>query len=71
MERPFRKRQGITQGNPESTMIFNITVDAVIRTVLEEVCMPQEAHYGLGWAERERNLVLYEDGRRIAGREPD
>ena len=28
----------VTQDNPASPMIFNIVVDAVVRTVLKEVC---------------------------------
>ena len=38
--------------------------------MLEEVCRPQEAHRGLGWAEGERNLLFYEDDGRITGRYP-
>ena len=49
-------------------MIFNILVDAVVIAVLEIVCGPQEAHYGMGWASGEQNLVLYADGKQIAGR---
>ena len=60
--------RGVTQGNPEPPMIFNIVVYAVVRAVLEEVCSLQEAQNGMGWAVGERNLVFYADGRRIGGR---
>ena len=49
---------GVTQGNPESSIIFNIVVDAVVQGVLEVVYAPQEEHQGIGWAVGERNLVF-------------
>ena len=52
----FGTGQGVTQGDPTSTMIFNIVVDAVdavVREVLEEVC----------------SLVFNVDDGRIAGRD--
>ena len=48
-------------------MSFNIVVDAVVRAVLEEVCILQEAKHGMGWAAGERNLVFYADDGSIAG----
>ena len=36
--------------------------------MLEVVCVPQEAGYGMGWAVGEHNLVLYVYYGRIAGR---
>ena len=33
-----------------------------------EVCGPQEAHHGFGWAADEQNIVFYEDDVRITGR---
>ena len=57
--RPFDTGRGFTQGDPVSPMIFNINVDAVIRTVLEELCGPQEVHQGMGWAAWEINLFFY------------
>ena len=65
----FVKGIGIIQGNPASTMIFNIVVDAVVRAVLEVVCGPQEAQHGMGWSEGEQNLVLYADDGQILGRD--
>ena len=35
-----------------------------------EVCGPQEAQHGLGWAAVEHNIVLYADDGHIAGRNP-
>ena len=60
--RPFGMEIGVTQGNLFSSTIFNIMVDVVIRTVLLEVCGPQEEHHGLGWASGEHNIVFYADG---------
>ena len=57
----FGTDRGVTQGKLASPMIFNIMVDAVVREVLEEVCGLQEAQHGMGWAEREWNLVFYAD----------
>ena len=47
-------------------MIFNIVVNEVVQAVLEELCIPQEAQHGMGWAAGERNIVFYVDDRRIA-----
>ena len=42
--------RGLTQGDPESPIIFNIMVDVAVQVVLGVVCIPQEAHHRLGWA---------------------
>ena len=60
--------QGAAQGDPASPIIFNIVVDVVVRAVLEELCILQEAHHGMIWGAGARNLVSYADDRRIAGR---
>ena len=60
---------GVTQGDPESPIIFNIVVDAVVWEVLDVVCIPKEAQRAMGWAAEERNLVFYVDDGRIAGRD--
>ena len=65
----FKTGRGLTKGDPASTMIFNIVVDAVVRAVLDMVCGPQEAQHGLGWAAGERNLIFYADSGRIAGKD--
>ena len=57
----------VTQGDPASPIIFNIVVDAVVRAVLEEVCIPQESQHGMGWEVGESNLVFYADDGRISG----
>ena len=67
----FGTGSGVAQGDPVSTMIFNIVVNAVVQAVLEDVCGTQEAHHRMGCAEGERNLVFYVDGERIAGRYSD
>ena len=48
--RLFEMGRGVIQGDPASSMIFNILVDAVIRAVLAEVCGTNEAHHRMGWA---------------------
>ena len=50
-------------------MILKIVVDAVSWAVLEESCSMQEAQNGMGWEAGARNIVFYEDVRRIAGRD--
>ena len=52
-------------------MLFNIVVDVVVQEVMTEVCGPQEAHHRMGCTEGERNLVLYADDSRVAGRYSD
>ena len=64
----FDTGYGLTQGDPAPPMIFNIVVDVVVRSVLEDVCGPQESQFGLGWAAGEENIVFYTDDARIAGR---
>ena len=42
----------------------------MVRVVMLELFRPQEAHYGLVWAEGEHNIVFYLDDGRIAGHKP-
>ena len=51
----------MTQENPTSTMILNIMVDAVVKAVIDMVCIPQEAQHDMGWAAGERKLLFYGD----------
>ena len=44
----FRTGRGLNQGEPASPMIFNIVVDAVVRSDLDVLCVTQEAQHGLG-----------------------
>ena len=37
----FGTGRGVTQEDPAFPTIFNIMVDAVVRAVLEELCIPQ------------------------------
>ena len=39
---PFRMYIGVTQWDPFYPTLFNIIVDAAVRAVLLEVCIPQE-----------------------------
>ena len=66
----FGMEIGVTQGYPFSPTIFNIVVDTVVRVVMLELFRPQEAHYGLVWAEGDHNIVFYLDDGRIAGHKP-
>ena len=54
--RPFSTGRGVTQGYPLSPTIFNIVVDAVVRTALLEFCGPQEDQHVFGWATGEHNI---------------
>ena len=65
----FVTGKGVMQGDPVSTMIFNILVNAVVRAVLVVVCGPQEAQNGMGWTAGERNMVFYADDRQISVRD--
>ena len=49
-------------------MKFYIVTNAVARVALEEICRPQEAHHRMVWVAGERDLILYMDERRTAGR---
>ena len=59
----------VTQGNLIYPMIFNIVVDVVVSAVWDLVCSPQEAQHGMVWEAGKWNLVFYDDGGRIAGRD--
>ena len=39
-------------------MIFNIVVDAVIRAVLDVVCVPKEPKHRLAWLTGERDNIF-------------
>ena len=42
----------------------------MVRAALQEVCGPQEAQHGFGWAEGEHNICFYTDDERIVGQDP-
>ena len=69
LDTEFGTGRRVTQGYPASPMIFNIVVDLVVRAVIEEVCIPQEAKHVMGWDVGARNLVFNADDGRIAGRD--
>ena len=54
----FCTGRGLTQGDPASTMIFDIVVDSVVWGVLDVVYGSQEAQHGLGWVAGESNVIL-------------
>ena len=58
------------QGDPVYPTVFNIVVDELVRVVLMEVYRTQEAQYGLGWAAREHNKLLFVYNGLIAGHNP-
>ena len=55
----FETGRRVTQVEPAFPMVLNIVVDTVVWEVLDVVCIPQEAQYGMGWAAGEINLVFY------------
>ena len=65
----FNTGRGVTHGDPEYPMIFNIVMYAVFQAVLDVVCGPQEAQNCMIWAAGEINLVFYADEGSIAGQE--
>ena len=65
----FGTVQGITEGSPVLTIIFNIAVDTVVQEVLAEVFRPHQGYHELGWASGESNLVLYADAVCITDRD--
>ena len=65
--RPFKTVRGVTQGYPLSPTVFNIMLNSVIRSVLIELCVPQESHNRIGWETGKRKIILYADDGRIAG----
>ena len=67
LRKEFRTGRGFMQGDPDSPMIFNIMVNAVIRAFLDVLCGPQDPEDGLVWAARERDVIFYAEYCRIAG----
>ena len=57
----------MTQGDSVSPIFFNVVMDAVVRSVLLEVCGLQEAQHELGWETGEHNIVFYGEYSCIAG----
>ena len=68
--RPFNMKRGVTQGDPVSRTMFTILVDAVVRLVLLEVCVPQEEPHGFEWAAGKHIIYFCADDGHIAGRNP-
>ena len=61
---------GVTHGEPDPTIVFNIVVYTVVRAVMLDVCGLQEAQHGLGYAAGEHKIFFYADDGHIAGRNP-
>ena len=51
-----------------SPTIFNIVIDAVVRSNFLEIYFAQEAHHGLWLAVGEQDIVFYAEDDRISGR---
>ena len=68
--RPFHMDRGVKQGDLVSLTIFNIVVVAVVRTVLLEVCGPQEKHHGFGWSSGENSICFYAGDGKMTGCNP-
>ena len=54
----------------EPPIIFNIVVDAVVQDTLLDICGPQEAQHGMGWALGENYIVVNSNDGLIMGRDP-
>ena len=65
--RPFNMGRRGTQGDPISTTVFRILVNAVIRAVMIEVCIQHEANHGIGWEATKHNIAIYTYDGHIVG----
>ena len=66
----FPHRKGVTQGDLVSPTIFTTVVDALLRAVQLEVCVPQETQNGFRLRSSKNNICFYSDDGRIAGHNP-
>ena len=60
----------MNQGGSVSPTTFNIVVNAVVHTELQEVCGSQEALPRMGWAAGDQDIMFYADYGRFIGRNP-
>ena len=67
---PFNMGRGGNQGYPVYPTVCKIVINAVIRTLIIEVCGPQEAQHMMGWEVGKHAIVFYTDDGRIKGRNP-
>jgi exonuclease III len=66
--KPFSASRGVTQGDPASSTIFNIVIDAVVRYWLSLVLEGTETDDGLGRSVAEWLVLFYADDGLIAAR---
>ena len=66
--RPLKMEQGVTQGYLLTPTTLDTVVDAAVGATLMEVCGPQEAQHGLGWAAGDQEIIFNADDGRISER---
>jgi Reverse transcriptase (RNA-dependent DNA polymerase) len=66
--KPFMASRGVTQGDPASSTIFNIVIDAVVRYWLSLVLDGAESDDGVGRSVAEQLALFYADDGLIAAR---
>ncbi len=67
--KPFGASQGITQGGPLSSLMFNVCVDAVIREWLWRLIDEEATHGKFAGASREI-VVFFVDGGLVGSKDP-
>ncbi len=68
---PFSARQGVTQGGPLSSLMFNVCVDAVVREWLQQCQGDSAAWMGIGEAVRDHVVAFFVDNRLVVARCPE
>jgi hypothetical protein len=68
---PFSAGQGVTQGGPLSSLMFNVCVDAVVREWLRQCLGDDAAWMGIGEAVRDHVVAFFADDRLVAARCPE
>jgi hypothetical protein len=67
---PFGAYQGVTQGGPLSSLMFNVCVDCVIREWLHQVMGDNVAREGVGDAVRNQCIAFFVDDGLVSARCP-
>ena len=66
----FKGERGVTKGNPLSSTIFNVVVDAVVRHWVTGIIADTEARGNLGQEGRHQAVLFYTDDGMVALSEP-
>jgi hypothetical protein len=67
---PFAAFQGVTQGAPLSSFLFNVCVDAVVREWLHQMLGDDAARQGIGDEVAKWMVAIYIDNELVASRDP-